>query len=230
MKISVFMPSYNKGGFAVEAVQSVIAQDDKHKDWELWLMENSTDTKTRKLLKTFALGEDPRIKYLELDLGPEIRDYHAIAPYLMNKYYRQATGDIIMYLSDDDLFMPYLFRFVSDHFEDHPLDEAVYFDMARTNATRPGTGTTWSEAFASICASVPRVKGHLYCQVDGGQVAYRKSVLSRLPEKFMYDELGPQARACDGLHLEDIAEAGVVFQPLPYRGLIHRHTKLSLWN
>src|ERR1700761_9304658 len=128
-RISVFMPSYNKRGFAVEAVRSVLGQD--FGDWELWILENSQDDgKTRSILfNNLPLHEDHRIHYEEIELNDEVRSQHWPAPYLLNQYYPRANGEIIMYISDDDLFMPGLFRAVVDYFDEHTDRNCLYFNL-----------------------------------------------------------------------------------------------------
>lgn len=222
------MPSYNKAGFAVEAARSVLEQD--FEDWELWIMENSTDDKTRRLLNKFVPVDDPRILYREIDIDQKTRDCIWPAPWLLNQYYPQANGDIIMYISDDDLFMPEIFRHTVsyfDHFTDH---DALYFHLVRTKAVGPGHGKNWDEQFASIAADNVRRKNDLDCQIDGGQIAYRKSVLDKIEQPWFLQDKVPDANHCDGIHMERLATEDVTFWPLPVPGVIHRHTLLSTWS
>jgi glycosyltransferase involved in cell wall biosynthesis len=222
------MPSHNKRGYAVEAVRSVLEQD--FEDWELWIMENSTDEKTRKILKKYIPMDDPRIVYEEINMSQSQRDQFWPAPWLNNQYYPLANGDIVMYISDDDLFMPAIFRHVVtylDHYEDR---HAVYFHLARTRAPSPGTGREWDEQFMAIPASTERGVKDLDCQVDGGQIAYRKSVLETTGQPYFYDGKNPDANHADGMHMEKVARAGFTFYPLPVPGVIHRHTFASIWS
>ena len=172
-RISVFLPSHNKGGFAVEAVRSVMEQD--YDSWELWILENSTDNgRTRQLLRKFTDLSDPRVIYEDIDLPQEVRDNCAPCAYLLNQYYPLANGEVIMYVSDDDLFMPGVFRETMQYFDDNPEHHALYFHLARTIAKNPGEGTLWRERWSGIKADVPRGEGQVDCSIDGGQIAYRK--------------------------------------------------------
>ncbi len=227
-RISVFMPSHNKAGFAVEAVKSVLEQD--FTDWELWIMDNSTDERTRRILNKFVPMDDPRIIYEEIDISPEIREQVWPAPWLLNQYYPLANGDIIMYISDDDLFVSGIFHHVVaylDHYEDR---DCVYFHLVRTRAPSPGTGRDWDEQFANIPADIERNTGQLDCQIDGGQIAYRKSVLEAAGQPYFMQDKNPDANHCDGLHMEKVAKAGFTFYPLPKAGVVHRHTLASTWS
>lgn len=228
-RISVFMPSYNKRGFAVEAIRSVFSQS--FTDWELWIMENSTDGgKTRNVIKKYVPMDDPRLRYEEIELSEEVRENYWPAPYLNNLYMPQANGDIILYISDDDLFMPGLFQSVVDYFDEHQDRHALYFHLVRTRAYAPGQGTKWNEAFAFIWADRMRDVNTLDCQVDGGQIAYRKHVLDAIGQPYFYPGRGHEASHADGTHMEKIPRKGFLFYPLEVRGVIHRHTLLSTWS
>jgi len=53
----LLMPSYNQAHYIVDAVNSILAQDDP--DWELWIVDNSTDA-TSEVMRQFT---DPRIHF-----------------------------------------------------------------------------------------------------------------------------------------------------------------------
>jgi glycosyltransferase involved in cell wall biosynthesis len=232
-KISVFMTSHNKNGWVQEAIQSVIDQK-FYVAWELWLLENSTDTITRNSLRNDLALYDPKIHYVECDLTPEERASKFVAGYLLNKYYPQARGDIVLFLADDDLFMDKeLFLKIDHYFKLHPDRQGLYFHMHRTYATAPGQGHS-GPFYATIPAFSPRGQGQVDCQIDGGQVAIRKSVLDELDRKgipYYGEDADPELNShADGIHLETIArETGTVFHPLDADGLIHRTTPSSTW-
>lgn len=201
-------------------------------DFELWILENSVDDgKTRNLIRKFADLADPRIIYRELEAPHQVRVEKMVTPWLLNWYYQQADGEFIFYLSDDDLFQPGLFQTAVSHFDNYPEHEAVYFHLARTVARNPGEGTLWAERFTGITADKPRGVGQVDCIIDGGQIAYRKHVLNRIEQPWFYDGKEPAiANHADGLHLEALAQAGVVYHPLNIPGVIHRHTPVSTWS
>lgn len=226
-RISVFLPSHNKGGFAVEAARSVLEQD--FTDFELWIMENSTDDgRTRKLLRKYVDLDDPRVIYEEITVPEDIRDTKAPCPWLLNRYYPLANGEIILYVSDDDLFVPGIFRAVVNHLDEHPEQDAVYFHLARTTAKVPGEGKSWRERWAGIAADAIRGENVVDCCIDGGQIAYRKHVLEAIGQPYFYEGQDAEAAHADGLHLKDVA-ALFPFHPLKVQGVIHRHTPVSTW-
>lgn len=231
-RVSVFLPSYNKGGWVEEALQSVLNQD--FADWELFLLENSTDGHTRRGLSESGLLADPRIRYHEINLDQGFRSTHFTCGWLLNRFYPQAQGDVIFYISDDDLIMgTTLLGDIAEHFRTHPDHRAVYFNLYRFRARSPGEGFE-GPFYASILATGERWAGDVDCQIDGGQVAIRKSVLNSLDLLGLpyYEEAADSHgnSHADGSHMELIArETGTIFYPLPVDGIIHRTTPLSTW-
>jgi glycosyltransferase involved in cell wall biosynthesis len=68
-KISVFLLSYNKGEYVLDAMRSVFAQTTP--DWELWLLENSTDGRTHLIAEAELAAQPPetraRVRYERLE-------------------------------------------------------------------------------------------------------------------------------------------------------------------
>lgn len=229
MKLSVFLLSHNKNGYVQEAIQSILDQD--YKNFDLWIIENSTDDVTRKALEEYLRGlhGECRVIYETYDVPLDIRMEKYVPSWLLNKYYPHAgQDDIILYLSDDDLFVPGLFSAVAEAFTEHPDWAALYYHLARTNASAPGQGMHWEDRFTGIPAIDPRWDGMVDCQIDACQIAYRRHVLNDIGQPY-FDEGMAEARHCDGVHLQKIAEQ-YTFYPINTCGVIHRHTPISTWN
>ena len=225
-KLSVFLLSHNKNGYVQEAVQSVLDQD--YVNYELHILENSTDDTTALALLSYLYGRDSNqlITFWDVDVPEEVRATKYVPAWLINNYYPYASGDdVILYLSDDDLFAPGIFRAVAGAFACNPTLDALYFTLLRVHAQAPGQ--PYSAPWMVIAAAEPRGAGQVDCQIDGGQVAYRKKVLDTIGQPY-FDTGLEGASHCDGGHLEKIA-AHYTFAPLPYVGVIHRHTPLSTW-
>jgi glycosyltransferase involved in cell wall biosynthesis len=229
---SCFLLSHNKGPYAVQAIQSVLNQT--FQDWECWIIENSTDTTTRPLLKQRMpeILTDPRFHYEEMTVPKEIRKTKYVPSWLLNVYHPEANGKWIFYLSDDDLLMEDCFEVCAEHINDHEDWAVAWFGlkgiravdhrvvkgmpifMIPANGTRGKDSTNWN------------IDGY----IDGGQVIYRKECLEQL-EKPRFPETfeGDVARHSDGLFLLKLAEK-YTFQPI-YRTLaIHRFTPVSTWS
>src|SRR5271170_5538936 len=99
--VSVFLTSFNKPGYVLDAIRSVINQASG--DWELWILENSTDGKTRQVIKDSGVLKNPKIIYEEIDIDASTRARIYPPAMLLNRYYPKANGEFIIFLADDDL-------------------------------------------------------------------------------------------------------------------------------
>jgi hypothetical protein len=230
-RISCFLPSHNKGDYVIDALASIFSQD--YNAWELFIVENSTDGgHTRGLIKDY-LGsylDDPSVHYHELDDLDEERGKFYITAWLMNMYYPKANGDIIFYLSDDDVLDPKIFGRIVRHFDENPEIDALYFHLARGFVKDPGEGINMeSSNYPPILADIIRGPDDVDCQIDGGQVAYRTSVLEKLEKPWIPDSKGNGANHADGLHLVKVATVAPI-HPLHYYGVKHRFTPVSVWS
>jgi len=91
-KVSVLVQTYNRPHYVCEAIDSVLAQT--FKDYEIIVIDGSESDETRKVLNKYG----DRIRYVHhdnLDMAAT-----------RNLGVRQAAGELIAILEDDDLFMP----------------------------------------------------------------------------------------------------------------------------
>jgi len=221
---SVFLPSYNKPDYVAEAIGSVLDQDCG--DFELWVLENSTDDRTRKVIGPL-LG-DPRIRYLELDIPAAQRESCYITSQLLNTFYPRAEGRFIFYLSDDDLLQPGCVAEVTRFLEEDPARGVCYFSQ-RQVVWRDGC---WQDCLV-IAADQPRGTGTqmvtVDCHIDGGQIAYRTSCLRALTQPWFPEDPDPSvARHSDGLFMQKLASFHT-FWPLPAELGVKRRSPLSTW-
>lgn len=86
------MPSYNKGEFIAEAIQSVMRQT--YSNWELVISDDLSNDESDKICREFAAA-DPRILYFRQsqNLGM-IENFNFVL--------HQAKGEFFMWLSSDD--------------------------------------------------------------------------------------------------------------------------------
>jgi glycosyltransferase involved in cell wall biosynthesis len=222
--VSVFLPSYNKAPYVTEAVSSILAQD--YGDFEFWILENSTDDgPTREALA--PLLADKRIRYEEIGFTPAERANSYIPSVLLNRYYPQAAGEFIFYLSDDDLLAPSTFRLATGALQD-PRRMVCWWSMEILGRSPQGwgqAGAIQAHADAGAGSGIPVVD----CRIDGGQVAYRKRCLDEIDPPWFPEE-AHQSIAChsDGVFLQKLADRWT-FHPVPELLLTHRMTELSTW-
>lgn len=237
-KISVFLPSYNKRGYVVDAMRSVFAQT--LIDWELWLLENSNDgyqtrhyvdSELRSLGRhTGSLRE--KIHYIQLD-GEEIEYRRArsyITAWLLNVYYPEANGDYIFYLSDDDLIDPECFEVMAGVLDAHPDYQVVYAGLRAVGVTQPGQTGPFREIMRIPAVDEKSFPGSVDSKIDGGQIMHRKTCLDALVHPYFEEMPNPDiARHADGLFMERLV-GRFTFYPIDRELITHRWTPESLWS
>jgi glycosyltransferase involved in cell wall biosynthesis len=111
--VSIITPSFNKGNYIEDTIQSV--QNQTYKNIEHIIIDaNSTDI-TPNILKKYN-----NIKTL---IEPDEGQSDAI-----NKGFKISKGDIIAYLNADDIYLPNTIESVVLFFESHPNIDMVYGD------------------------------------------------------------------------------------------------------
>jgi glycosyltransferase involved in cell wall biosynthesis len=232
-KVSVFLPSFNKGAYVLDAMRSVYAQTKD--DWELWILENSNDGgHTRKFIES-ELNSWPedirdRVTY-EILGGEEIerqRQERYITAWLLNVYYPEARGDYIFYLSDDDFLDADCFEHMAGDLDANPEHHVVYAGLRFAASQGPGVLGPWPDE--GIAAKDPKAfPGSCDTKIDGGQVMHRKTCLDALT--FPYFEETTEhhiASHCDGIFLERLV-GRFTFHPVDKFLITHRWTAKSVW-
>jgi len=217
--VEVITPSYNKGKYISGAIKSVLQQT--FTDWNYTIIENSTDTTTRSLVHSFI---DPRITIIDEDIPEELRRSEYMTAVLLNRYMPQMKGDLIFYLSDDDMFMNNCFSICVDFMRVHQEAQVGYFSMIDTREDANGYFNQISER--QVSSKWP-VGSNMDCMLDGGEVFFRRSVLDTIEQPYFVTDL-PNAAHCDGLFLNKISSK-FAFYPVPPVLLTHRRTRLSTW-
>lgn len=169
--VSIFTCSFNKPDYVADAIRSVLAQS--FTDFEYWILENSTDKKTRQVIQGL-LGRDPRIFYYELDFDEATRKDIYVESLLKNRFFGLATGKYVMYLADDDILLPDCFKVHLEDFEIHPSHKANYHIVQCEKTT---TGESWPMFSGVVCEPETNWPG---CNIDGGSLMFEASLLKKL--------------------------------------------------
>ena len=232
-KVSVFIPSFNKGAYALDALRCV--RDQTMANWELHLIENSNDGKTHLIVEE-ELGSWPpevaaKVRYERLageDIERKRREVHMTA-WLLNVYYPEAKGEYIFFLADDDLIDPECLAVMAGALDADPGRKIVYAGLRMGVPAGPGDCGPWPDS--GIPARDPKTfPGSGDCRVDGGQIMHHTACLDAL--SWPYFEEAPArdvARHADGLFLERLV-AHFPFWPIPRFLITHRTTPLSTWS
>lgn len=92
-RLSVIVRSYNRLGALAELLARLLAQD--HDDFEIVVVEQSTDRPAADLAAVEALARDPRVRLLRFPpLG---------GPGARNAGVRASRGELLVFIDDDDL-------------------------------------------------------------------------------------------------------------------------------
>ena len=121
--LSIVIVSHNKPRFVKEAVQSVL--DQTHTDWQGILMDSGV------LLSQgfFDYLDEPRLKVVPSGETPELARTKNMASWCFNRLLNsgQLTGELIMYLNDDDLLYPEAFENYWNFYVQHNREpQAMY--------------------------------------------------------------------------------------------------------
>jgi hypothetical protein len=203
--LSVIITSHDKPRFAKDAVQSLL--DQTHRNWQGVLVDSGV------LLTQgfFDYLKDPRLKVIPSGETPELPRTKNMASWCFNRILNsgQLTGELIMYLNDDDLLYPEAFAtywgFYQKH---HRKPQAMYASqdiglvdpqgktqiIGRRVADRPG---------GRLC------KGRrLDCRVDYLQFCHTASTLEQFRRTYhttqYHSEDKSDSHHADGIFMEQI--------------------------
>ncbi|MBQ9417639.1 MAG: glycosyltransferase family 2 protein [Bacteroidales bacterium] len=92
--VSIVMPTFNKGQYIAESIDSVLSQT--YTDWELIVVDDGSTDGTQEVLRRY---NDPRIRIFTLNANRG-------AAHARNLALRQARGRYVAFLDSDDLWHP----------------------------------------------------------------------------------------------------------------------------
>jgi len=115
-QVTVLISTYNRPEYLREAVRSVV--DQTLTDWELLVM-NDGGVDVAEVINGFG---DPRIRYFHDEVNRGL-------PYRFNFGLREARGEYIAYLGDDDLFYPHHLAVLAQTLDENPEVEVSYSDL-----------------------------------------------------------------------------------------------------
>ena len=111
MKFSIVTPSFNQGRFLRDCIESVQAQT--LVEWEHIVIDAGSTDETLEVLKAY-----PHLQWIsEPDKGQSDG---------INKGFRRATGDWVMWLNGDDYLLPGALARVAAFAEQHPEADVIY--------------------------------------------------------------------------------------------------------
>ncbi len=123
LKISCILTSYNRPHRVRHAIESVQQQTYPH--WELFIVDDHSNVQTQKLLKDIV-DKDPRITLIQTGVSPEDRPKTTRYATCINMALQKITGDLVTYLTDDDIYYPTRFEKMAEAFQNNPNIHVLY--------------------------------------------------------------------------------------------------------
>lgn len=190
--VSVVLPTFDRGPYLLRAIASVLGQ--LHERWELLVVDTGARPATAEALATF---DDPRIRVLEAHGSKS-----AVA---RNLALDAARGDLVAYLDDDNVLLPWWLRAVALTGREHP-DRLVFYG-ARVIEQPPGDEAWWQ------LDPFDRAEHTRRNLTDTGMIAHRRSDDVRWPED--------QAGSPDWELVGRLVAAGHEPLPIPVRAVLY---------
>jgi spore maturation protein CgeD len=203
--LSIVIVSHNKPRFVREAVQSVL--DQLHQNWDGVLIDSGV------LLNQgfFDYLKDPRLKVLASGESPGMGKTVNMASWCFNRVLNSGhlTGDLLMYLSDDDLLYPEAFATYWDFYVRHKREPQAMYASQDIGLVSPDGKT---QVIGRRVADRPAgrfCKGRrMDCKVDYLQFCHTAEILQRFREAYhttqYHSEDKRDAHHADGIFMEQI--------------------------
>lgn len=118
--VSVVIPVYNDEQYIQECIESALNQN--YGNLEVIVVDDGSSDSTPKILQTFGAKIH------------SIRQENRGTAAALNKAIQSANGELIAWLSSDDLFLPKKITYQVEKFRENPLLELVYTDWIMINA------------------------------------------------------------------------------------------------
>jgi glycosyltransferase involved in cell wall biosynthesis len=108
VRVTVFVPTYNRAGWLGGAIESVLGQT--YENFRLIVSDNGSTDGTAEAAAAFA---DPRLSYVRLDPQLELNDH-------FNLCFDRAETEYLFVLPDDDRMEPELLERTVAVLDEHP--------------------------------------------------------------------------------------------------------------
>jgi glycosyltransferase involved in cell wall biosynthesis len=110
--VSIVTPSYNMARYLPEAIESILSQD--YPRLEYIVVDGGSTDRSLEILRSYG----DRLRLITgKDKGPSEAAWRG---------FREATGEIFVWLNADDLFLPGAVRTAAGYLQSHPAVDAVY--------------------------------------------------------------------------------------------------------
>jgi glycosyltransferase involved in cell wall biosynthesis len=223
MKVSVVIPTYNRGYIIRDALQSVLSQT--YRDFEVFVIDDGSSDSTREIVENF--GQE-NVRYLSHD-----RNRGCSAAY--NTGLSAARGELVGFLDSDDIWKAdYLERQV-DFLARHSEVDVVFTDTAiQEGSTTIPSLIGLLKAFPKLLGTHPKTEEYVIsgreiylCLLEEVPIKPSACVVKRkmFEKAGVFDEAWPSGTDWDlFLRLSRQARFGYIDQPLVVQRRTHDAT------
>ncbi len=207
MKISVILSSFNRPTLVQQALKSIAAQT--HRDFELLVADDSTLMDVRRLVDRFSF---PSSRVFRFKVDADLRRRENRLSIGINHCLREAKGELISYLADDDYYYPSWFAEANTFFVAHPNVVSAFGTLFYSRSLQMDYSTSGLARWSETPVEDPMGK------LDHNQVIHRKTNLF-WPESF------DSVECPDGLYFRELAKIQPI-RPINASAAVKRlHTK-----
>ncbi|MBN1270103.1 MAG: glycosyltransferase family 2 protein [Kiritimatiellae bacterium] len=224
---SLILLSHNKPRLVREAVACVLAQT--HADWEAVLIDSGVLYEQG----FFRDVTDPRFRVVPSGETDELRRTKHMASWCFNRVLNDGglTGELILYLCDDDLLYPEaMSTFRRVYLEHGRAPQAMYASQDIGVVDAEGNNRVIGQRLADRPGGRCCRGRRLDCRVDYLQFCHTAAILRRYREAYGTDEYHPEdkrhAYHADGIFMERIGALTAV-HPVPEVLSMNRRTAES---
>ncbi len=226
MLVSCICVCHNKPDLTHEAIQSILNQSYPH--WQALVVDSGV-LYDAGYYDHFPWRCDRRVKLIRSDETDEMRRTKAMAPWCYNECFRKGlvSGDLVMYLCDDDILYPNAFATFVSYCRQNPDALAMYAgqDIAviYPNGWRAIVGERRATLPGGRSCNGRRMDGH----VDYLQFCHKASILELFPDQEYWPEGKDSETHADGIFMERVGER-VPIHPIDVKVSQNRRTMHSL--
>jgi glycosyltransferase involved in cell wall biosynthesis len=228
MLVTCICVCHDKPDIAHEAIQSIISQ--RYPNWEALVVDSGV-LYDAGYYDSFAWRRDARVKLIRSDETEEVRRTKAMAPWCFNECFRKGlvSGDLVMYLCDDDILYPNAFETFVTFSRQNPHVKAMYAsqDIAviYPNGWRSIAGERHATETGGICCG-----GRIMdCRVDYLQLCHKPEVLTLFPDEEYWPEGKETESHADGIFMERIGKH-IPIHPIDVKISQNRRSLRSTYN
>ena len=227
MLITCICVCHNKPAITHEALLSVVNQS--YHNWELVVIDSGV-LFDQGYYDKFPFMSDGRVKLIRSAETDHERKTKAMAPWCYNEALRNgwATGELIMYLCDDDILYPNAFETFVSYFQFNPHALAAYASqdvgVIYENGWRAILGERRADRLGGRCVGGKQMD----CVVDYLQFCHKRSLMSQFGHHEFWPEGKDTESHADGVFMERCGEITPI-HPIDIKISQNRRTPTSTY-